>query len=124
MSSWFNNDSISGGETIASNGRRKKLFVEKSDLFRIEKTRGQLNMIPHPNNKGGWQHDKDNPVKLKKVSETPALRVHKLVVTVKGEAEQKTFFLVDRKDLSIALEIKNPAEGGGPAGDGSVSLRR
>jgi len=118
---WFNNDRLYGGETIECNGKRPRLFVAKKDVFRIEKTGRAINMIPHPNNQGGWQHDKTNPVKLIKIHETNRQRVYSLAVTVTGGA-QKNFFLVDRADLSIALSLKDP--GNGPANGGSVSLRR
>ena len=118
---WTNGDSLWGGETFKVTESDPELFVTRGDMFRLEKHGGTIELIPHPDNRGGWEksHDKKNPVKLEE-QKPPAgnnQRVLSMKVTVPILGERK-FFLLQLENGEILLKKdkpEDPRQNGGTA---------
>lgn len=121
-STWALNDSLWGGETFKSKQNRPKLNIKKGDRFRVEIGKGKKTLIPHPQNKGTWNetYSKSNPIALTSVSNPGRnKRAFSMWVKTSAQSEKELLYLVERKNLSVAITRKL---GGGGMDDGTASV--
>ena len=119
---WANCDSLWGGELFKANDGSETLGIVKGDEFRIEKMTGELTLIRKPRDGDPWDHDKKNPVILKKEDTERYNRAYFMDVTFKNEEKPRRFHFVERDDYSTKIQNKHPDDP--EANGGSANLRR
>jgi antitoxin (DNA-binding transcriptional repressor) of toxin-antitoxin stability system len=122
---WANGDTLWGGEAFQITEDSTSLGVKKGDVFRIEKKgNAAARLIPHPKNAGKWKngHSKNKPIILKAHDTTKNERAFSMQVKLSSNGAPKTFFLVERKNGTLAIK-RNPPDTPEQNGD-TASIRR
>jgi hypothetical protein len=122
---WGRKDSIWGGETLTCGRTDNQLKVDADDQFRIEKKRGKITLIPHPDNSGVWKdfHDKNNPIELDRHFPTTYERAYAMSVTVAANTTIKVYLCEGENGEVFITNKPNKVPPGGHE-DGTASVER